>query len=280
MIPTWVLFAAAAGLLSNVFNTLCRYFLKDKDDATVWAWFFEFGRLLVFSCIVIFDFSIKLEVKTFLLLLIVGLTELGGDYFTMKMHAYTQLSISTIISRTRMIWIPIIAFLLLGEHLQGLDYLGILVLFLGVSITVSPHKFFFDKGAMFANLGAVVLAFNTTLLKAALPQASYSVVLLASTLPSVALFPLVIKNVRKNIPLFVKKKFPLKVTAILVHVVSIYCLLAALNAGDASKVNAVYQGMLITSVLFGIIFFKERQDIVRKCIGALVTIVGIILITA
>lgn len=279
MIPTWVLFAAAAGLLSNVFNTLCRYFLKDKDDATVWAWFFEVGRLVVFSMIVFFDFAIKWEAKTLLLLFIVGLTELGGDYFTMKMHAYTQLSISTIISRTRMIWIPIVAFLLLGEHLHGIDYLGIFILFLGVSITVSPHKFFVDKGAIFANLGAVVLAFNTTLLKAALPQASYSMVLLASTLPSVMFFPLAIKNVRKNIPEFVKKKFPLKVVAVLTHVVSIYCLLAALNAGDASKVNAIYQGMLITSVVFGIIFFKERQDILRKCIGALVTIVGIILVT-
>ncbi len=279
MIPPWVLFAVAAGLFSNVFNTLCRYFLKDKDDATIWAWFFEVGRLVVFSIIVFFDFSIKWELKTLLLLLIIGLTELGGDYFTMKMHAYTQLSISTIISRTRMIWIPLIAFLLLGEHLQGIDYLGILVLFLGVSITVSPHKFFIDKGAIFANLGAVVLAFNTTLLKAALPQASYSVILLASTVPSVTLFPFVIKNVRKNMPLFIKKKFPLKIAAVLVHVVSIYCLLAALNTGDASKVNAIYQGMLISSVLFGIIFFKERQDVLRKCIGALVTIVGIILVT-
>lgn len=279
MLPQWVILAAIAGLLSNAFNTLCRYFLKDKDDATIWAWVFEVGRLIVFGSFVFFNFSITFDGRVVFLLLLVGLTELGGDWFSMKMHAYTKLSISTIISRTRMIWIPVVAFLFLHEHLTTSDYLGIAILFVGVSITVAPHKLFADKGAMYANIGAIILAFNTTFLKALTSYASYTVILASSAVPSVILFPFVIKESRSGIITFVKTNFWLKVVAILTHVVSIYCLLVALDRGEASKVNAIYQGMLVTSVLFGIIFFKERQDILKKIVGAAVTLTGIILVT-
>ncbi|MDP3941507.1 MAG: EamA family transporter [bacterium] len=279
MIPTWVILAALAGLGSNIFATFSRYFLKDKDDATLWAWFFETGRLFVFGLVLLFDFSIRLEIKTILLLLLVGLTELGGDYFTMKMHAYTHLSISTIISRTRMIWIPIIAFFLLRESLHLTDYIGIAILFAGVSITVAPHKFLIDKGAKFANIGALILAFNTVILQALIPYASYSLIVASSAVPSVIFFPFVMRDPKKSIINFVKTKFWLKSFVVLAHVVSIYFFLAALKIGDVSRVNAIYQGMMVTSVFFGIIFFKERQDIVKKIIGAAVTIVGIILVT-
>ncbi|MBI2442899.1 MAG: EamA family transporter [Candidatus Levybacteria bacterium] len=278
MLSSWVVLAILAGLLSNAFNTLCRYFLKDKDDAAVWAWFFEAGRLVIFSVVVLFDFSIRQEPATFFLLLLVGLTELGGSYFTMKMHAYTHLSISTILSRTRMIWIPIVAFFFLREHLLSSDYVGIFVLFLGVSITVAPRRFFVDKGAMYANVAAFILAFNTIVLKAAIPQASYSTILLASAFPSVVFLPAVIKNARRSIVSFARTKLWLKIAAILMHVGSIYFFLAALDVGEVSKVNAIYQGMLVTSVFFGIIFFKEREDILKKCIGAAVTIVGILML--
>lgn len=179
MIPSWIILAALGGIASNFFNFVSRFALKDEGDSTAWAFFFEFTRLIIFIFLIFFDFSLKFEFKSFHLLFWVGFTEFISVYLYMKMHMYSHLSISTIISRTRLIWIPAIAFLFLGEHLKSVEYLGIIVLFVGLSIVVSPNKLFIDKGAIYANLAAFMIAINTILFKLAFPYASNSLILVA-----------------------------------------------------------------------------------------------------
>lgn len=279
MLPEWVLLAILAGFASNFFNFVSRFALKDEGDPTAWAFFFEFVRLIIFASFLLFDFSIKLEPKAFIYLFLVGFTEFISVYLYMKMHKYSHLSISTIISRTRLIWIPIIAFLFFGEKLQLTEYLGIGILFAGLSIVVAPHKFFIDKGAVYANLAAFAIAINTIMFKLALPYASSSVILVAFCLPSVIFFPLLMKNAKKRILDDGKRNFPLKLAGISGNIVSSYLFLWALHTGEVSKVNAIYQGMLVVSVLAGIIILKERQDIFRKLLGTTITIIGVILLT-
>ncbi len=108
MIPQWVLLTIFAGLASNGSNFLNRYVLKEKGDATSWAWFFETTRLLVFVFLAFFDFRVEFSLHSFLLLLGLGFTEFISIFLYMKMHAHAHLSISTILSRTRLIWIPVL----------------------------------------------------------------------------------------------------------------------------------------------------------------------------
>ena len=271
--------AILAGISSNVHNFFNRYLLKDKGDSTVWAWTFEFLRLLFFLPFLFFDFKMTFDTKTILILLSVGLTESLSVYLFMKMHKFTHLSISTIISRTRLIWVPMIAFLFLGERLNNMNYFGIGVLFLGLSIAVAPHKLFLDKGVIYANLAAVMIAINSVLLKQAAPFASTPVIMLFFSLPSVILFLFFIKDARKRL---INQNFGQKIPKLLgtgANVIGMFLLLAALRLGDVSRVNGLYQGMMVIGVLGGIIILKERQDILRKLIGTAVTIIGILLLT-
>lgn len=279
MLPQWVILAVLAGLASNFFNFINRYVLKEEGDPTAWAFFFEFVRLIVFTIILFFDFSLKLEFQSFILLFLVGFTEFISVYLYMKMHKFSHLSISTIISRTRLIWIPIITFLFFAEKLKLSEYLGIGILFFGLSIVVSPHKLFMDKGALYANLAAFVIAINTIMFKLSIPYASSSMILVAFCLPSVILFPLFMKNAKNRILSEAKKNFPIKLAGILGNIVSSYLFIWALHSGDVSRVNAVYQGMLIISVLAGIIILKEKKEIFRKLLGTAMTIIGVILLT-
>lgn len=214
-----------------------------------------------------------------MLLLAVGITEFISVYLYMKMHQYSQLSISTILSRTRLIWIPIIAYLFIGENLKPSEYFGILLLFAGVSVTVAPHKFFIDKGAIYANLAAFVIAINVILLKLVTPYASPSVILFSYSLPSVILFPLLMKNPKKRLLASSKKKLLPKIVATLASMGASYFLILALKTGDVSKVNAIYQGMMVTGVLAGIILLKEKEDIAKKIVGTAVTLAGVFLLT-
>lgn len=278
-IPSWIILAALAGIGSNILNFFSRYILKDEGDSIAWAWTFEFLRLLAFIPFLFFDFKLQLQIKSFLVLLTLGITEFISIYLYMQMHKFTHLSVSTILSRTRLIWIPIIAFLFFGERLTHWEYFGIALLFLGLSIVVAPHKLFVDKGALYANSAAFVIAINTILLKQALPFASTPVIMIFYSLPSVVLFPLFMKNAKQRlINQNLDKKIP-KLVGAGTNVAALFLLLTALNLGEVSKVNAVYQGMLVFGVLAGIILLKERKDTMKKLLGTAITIIGILLLT-
>lgn len=279
MTSNWIALAVLAGLASNFFSFVSRVALKDDGDANAWAFLFEAIRLIIFLGLMVFDFSLKVEFQTFNLLFWVGFTEFLSVYLYMQMHKYSHLSISTIISRTRLIWIPVIAFIFFGEHLKMVEYLGIAILFAGLSVVIAPHKLFLDKGAIYANLAAFMIAINTILFKLAFPYASNSVILAAFCLPSVILFPLFMKNSVKRIIREGKKNFTFKMAGIFANIISSYLFIWALHFGEVSKVNAVYQSMLIFGVLAGIIFLKERENIFKKLLGSAMTVIGVILLT-
>lgn len=279
LIPLWLILSLLTGLTSNAHNFLNRYVLKDGDDPTAYAWFFELGSTIFFCILLIFNWHLVLTPQSFLLFLLLGLTEFISIYWYMKMHSYSQLSISSILSRTRMIWIPILAFFFLAEQLRLIDYLSIAIIFIGVSITTAPNKLFIDKGALYANLSAFMIAINIIIMDLLLPYGSDTLINVVRGLPSVLLFPLLMKNPKIRLAkVFHTKKIP-RLTAIILASVSVLLFTTALRVGDASKVNAIYQGMLIFSVLAGIIFFKEREHILRTIAGAIITIIGVVLLS-
>lgn len=280
MVPNWVLLAVVGGLFSQVFNYICRYVLKRKDDdAIAWAWFYEILRLPIFLFIAFFDFKLEITAYSIILLLVIGLTEYISVYAYMKMHNLSELSITTILSRARLIWLPLLAFFIIGETLKLTDYLGIFLLFIGLSITVAPNRWFIDKGAMFAQLGALVTAINVLAQKMAVPYASPSVILVCYSLISVLMFPIFMKNPIQRLKDSASQNFPLKMIAVLASVGAGYVLLFALQTGEVSKVNAIYQAMMITGVIAGIIFLKERKNIFRKLLGTALAVIAIFFLT-
>lgn len=280
MVEPWILFAAIGGLSSNLFNFLSRYILRGSDgDSSAWAWLYETVRTPLFLILALLNFKLILNLHSALLFFGVGITEFISVYLYMKMHQYSHLSISTILSRTRLVWIPLIAYFSIGESLNLKDYMGILILFLGVSITVAPHKFFLDKGAIYANLAAFVIAVNVIILKEATPFASPPILLFFYSVPSMILFPIFMKNAKQRLILHSRQNFVPKMVAVLASMGAGYFLILALQSGDVSKVNAIYQGMMVTGVIAGIILLKEKKDILRKLIGTAVAIVAVILLT-
>lgn len=280
LFQNWIIIAVLAGLASNAFNFFNRYILKDKDDPTMYAWYQEALKLFIFGSIAIFDWKLIVNQKSIVIFILLGLSEFISVYMYMKMHSYTHLSISSLLSRTRLIWIAIFAFILIGEKLKISEYIGIVVLFFGISIAIAPKKLVADRGARYAASAAVIIALNVVILKLALPYASNSVVNAIVSLPSIFLFPLFMKNARTKIPLMLRTNLRLKSLAIGINAIGLLLFTLALRTSDTSKVSAIYNGMLIFSVLAGIIFLKKRENIGRKLVGATVTIVGVILLTS
>jgi drug/metabolite transporter (DMT)-like permease len=279
LLTNWIFLSIIAGLASNVFNFINRYLLKGDEDSTAYTWFYEVTRLFAFSLIAIVDWKLVLTSYSIIIFLLLGITEWISAYWYMKMHEHAHLSISSIISRTRLFWVPILAFFIIHESLKTPEYLGIIILFVGLSVVVSPKKLFVDKGANYANLAAFMIALNIVITKMALPYGSNAVINAAMALLPTLFFPLFIPNSTKRLKKIFQNNLLIKIIAIGFNVISVYVFTAALRFGDSGKVTAVYQGMIIVSILAGIIFLHERKDIGKKLVGAAITIVGVVVLS-
>src|SRR5260221_2042518 len=163
LMHSWIFIALVSGLLSNTSNFLHRFLLKDDKDPALYTWFLEVIRLLVAIVFLFFNFYLFLSSKTLLLLLVLGIVEAISIYVYMKQHAFTSLSISTIISRTRLIWTALFAFVFLGEHVSLMAYLGMVILFFGLSIGTAPRKIMADKGIKYSYFSATLISVSNVL---------------------------------------------------------------------------------------------------------------------
>ena len=77
----------------------------------------------------------------------------------------------------------------------------------------------------------------------------------------------------------VKTSFPLKTLAVVMFFVANYLFMTSQRLTDASKVSAIYQGMMIFAVLAGIFILNERENIARKIIGTIVVLGGVALLS-
>jgi uncharacterized membrane protein len=279
MLEPWVFIAFVSGLLSNTSNFLHRFLLKDDRDPALYTWFLQIVRLAVAIIFLAFNFYLVFSLKTLFLLVVLGIVEALSMYIYMKQHAFASLSISTIISRTRLIWTALFAFIFLGEQLSVMTYAGIAVLFLGLSVGTAPHKIMVDRGMKYAYLSAIFISVLNNLFKTASAVASAPVIVAAMAIPTIIGYPIIMKKSRQRIKAFFQAKILHKTIAALANVGSLFFLLWAISLGPVSVVNAIYQGTMIFAILAGIIFLKERDDIAKKLIGTAIALVGVMLLS-
>lgn len=275
----WLLFAGLAGALSSAFNFLNRYILKGDEDATSYGWYFELVRFIFFTAISFNSIFANYSFKTYFLLIASGLIEVLSVYIYMKMHSNSELSISAIISRTRLIWVPIFAFVFLGERLIFKEYVGLGILFLGVVTVISPRKISFDKGVKLAALSAIIVSIGSVVLKELSSTVPAPVTMVYISFPSVFMIPFLMKGAKIRLSNSLKTNKLVKAIAIFANVFAMFFYVNGLKFGEVSKVSAIYQSMAVLSVVTGVIFLKERKDVVKKMLGAVVVVFGILIMT-
>lgn len=177
-----------------------------------------------------------------------------------------------------MIWATVFGVVFLGEVLHPINYLGIIILFLGLSIVVAPKKFFVDRGVKYAVLFSLEVAIFSILLKAAVKDVSLPVVILGNAIPAMFVFLFLIKSKKASIASFLRNKFKEKVLFSITNFLAFTGFITAIQHGPVGIVTGIYQGMVVFGVLAGIIFLKERENIVRKIIGSIITVIGIFLL--
>lgn len=251
--------------------------LKDQGDSTAYGWWFEFVRTSFFALLLLSKPLPELTFEMTIPLLLVGISELFSVYVFMKMHSYTNLSISSVISRLRVIWSPLIAWFLVSERLTVPEYFGIVAIFIGIAVVTSPKEIKEDRGIKIALLFSFSSALLSTMMKGASAIASTELVIISQGILPLLMLPILMKSSISRIWNSVSHQFPQIALAGTFNIASSYLLVEALRISDASKTVGVYQAMTLFSVFYGIFILNEREKILRKIIGSIVVIIGVIL---
>lgn len=274
----WFWLSSLAGIASNGFNITNRTVLKDRGDHNAYAWWFELVRTSFFLILVLRQPLNVINLSNLLPLILVGLTELFSVYVFMKMHAYTELSISSIISRLRVVWSPLLAWFLVNERLTLSGYLGIITIFTGIALVSSPKKLRTDKGIRVAIVFSFSSALLSTVLKGVSGIATPELIIVSQGIIPLFVLPVFMKNSTARIIQIGLRKLPQILLAGAFNIVSSYLLVKALVLTDASKVVGLYQAMTVLSVIYGILVLKEKERLIQKIVGTLIVIIGIFII--
>jgi drug/metabolite transporter (DMT)-like permease len=278
MVQNWLVLAIVAGVSSVFFNAANRQTLKNGEDSTVYAWIFELIRFIFFASLIPFNYFLLCSARTTTILILLGFSELAGVYLYMKMHSHTELSISSILSRLRVLLVPMFAFVFLGERLTTLQYIGIITIFTGCLVVVGMKNNRSTKGIWYALAFVIVNTFSTLLLKSASSVASTAIVSAAFSFPAAVLIPLIMKSPRKRITFSTSILFKPTLLAAALNIITMYALVTSYQLAPAGQINGVFQGVTTLSVVFGIIFLHEKDHKLLKIIGGVLTTIGIILL--
>jgi len=275
----WFILALLAGAASNFFNIFNRSSLKDKGDSTVYAWWFELFRFLVFLILFLTNTILPSEPIAYLWLLLFGLTEVFSVYYFMRSHQLTELSLSTFVIKLQLIWTPILAFIFIGERLMLVDYCGIAIILFGIFIAIYSPEMKKDKGIMITFISSLLISLLAIFVKKAADYAITPLVMMSMSFPSIVILPLLMKNAQQRILSISKNSLRKNILGALSNVVAMYLSVSAVRIGSTSKVSAVYQGMMVIAIFYSIVVLKEKKQLWQKIIGAGVVILSLSLLS-
>jgi len=282
---SWQLLILISVVLYSISVLLQRVILKENESRPIaYSIIFQLlaGIVIGIVGLIFADMSLpsnpgSLFWNLILMTLLYGFSNL----FIFKSLKLTEASKFTIIFATRAFFTVLASSIVLKELLTGTQLLGTLLIFAGVIlVNLKTSKFSFDKGSLFALAGALAFGFATTndrfLLKS---FAVYPYLTLAFIAPSI-MMSLVFPKELKHIKLFLDKNLFKKMLVLTtIYALSAAAFFAALQkSANSSQVVSVNLTSVIVTVFLAVIFLKERDNLPKKIVGAILSFIGLLLL--
>lgn len=272
-----------AALSFAVARTIQRVLLKDeKHDAFVYTIYFELLVALIILPVALFNnFSVPplggIWPQFILMILLYGL----ANIFFYKAVKLTPISEVMIIAATSPIWTTITSVIFTGEDMNLKKLLGVFLAVIGVAfVFYQKRKLKLHIGHFYAFLSQVFFGIQLTNDKFLLQffnQTSYS--FLYYLLPGLfiaSIYPKKLSGIksllRKN------ARFGFVMPAILYATGSLLANTSFQIGAQASQVGVMFLLIPIFTVALGTIFLNERENLVRKLIGAVIVVLGVLMI--
>ena len=203
-----------------------------------------------------------------------------GSIFLFRAYSLSQVSTTSIIFSSRVVWTMVFASILLGESLGFNEISGAVLIFLGIVVVSWGNGLQFDKGNIFAVLSALFFAIgmvnepyllenNETLSVIAFEMMLTAPVIILLRRKSVKDIPIVIRNVNPLLILIPSAMFAFGAFSVL----SAYS-----SGGQLVHITPVTLTSRLFIVILSYIFLDERDKMLQKIIGVILCIAGTLII--
>lgn len=269
------LFFSAYGLLSRVLS------VKSENPIALSVLYGLFGTFFAIPVLFIEPFSFKAITAsvlsaTFFATVFYGIQE-ATQFF---MRKYLEASRSTIFFQLTPVVTFIVSILVLDETFSGNKVLGMGLIIAGNLIALYKHGGYVTRrGLMFAFVTVIALGLAYVADKAAsssYPQGLY--MMISYFFPAIYMIPLI----RGGRISALKKEYKLAGWRLpllgFVSASGYYFVLKTLRIAEASTAIPIIFTSTILTALGGIIILKERSNITQKLVGAVIVVVGVIIL--
>lgn len=281
---SWQLLVGIGVLTSGVSVLLQRTLMKDdKSDPFAYSVVFQLlTGLLIGAVALLRGFSAPDIMPLLPNLLLMTLLYGSGNVFMFTALKYIEASDFTIVFASRALWTIIAAVAFLKETFNMSQALGAILILTSIVIVTSRTKIFsLDKGHIYALLAAIAfgLAFaNDAYILRGFDLPSY--LFIAFVTPALVVWVFKPKATKQMKPLL-QGKTPYKLILLAtLYAASYITVFWAYQVGrNSAQIASLYETSIIVTVILGIVFLKERADLLKKLVGLVVSFVGVLLLS-
>ena len=279
----WFLYSLTAVASTTTLALLFRKVSTRSDDPRAFSFIFNLTALFIsISLVAVTGIGeINLDAQTAALLVASGLGYGIFQRYQFLARKNIEASIMQTIATPAGVIGYALAIVWLGEAVTLAKVLGYGLILLSALIVINPKpsKLKLNKYFILVVLIAGALSAAATIDRRVSPNFSsaltYASVLWAFQVVAVLLPTISISNIKKEIKLH-KNMIPLLAS---VNVVALFCTVSALQLAPVSSVSPVLASNVVFIALFGIIILRERQRTMCKLSAAVITFLGLFLVS-
>lgn len=281
---SWQIYLIISIILISCNGLFHRSLMKDdrSDSRAQTIVFLGIGGIIAIF-IALIQGKLQFSFPIFLIWNFVLLIFLSTPAYLLTYRSYQLIGASEVVLflTTGRLWNVVGATLFLHESITSIKVLGAIIILVGIGIVLyDKKKFIFNKGVIFALLAAFLFGMsdiNGFYILKTVSAANF--LIYAELLPVIVLLLLQPKIVKKLTYYFQKDK-AIKIIALTIFDVfgSLALFLAYQTGGKASVIGPLSATRVLITILLAMFLLKERNNIANKIIGAVVTLVGVMLL--
>lgn len=291
----WLISALVGALLHGLANIIDNHFTNNLFKGTIPLLFFAcLTNILFLPVIFILDFPSLISVSQIPLFLILGLTDILYLYPYYKALQNDDTSVVVSLFSLGKVFVPVLAFLIVGEILKPTQYIGFFIIILSSSLLTlnGTNKFKFNNSFYWMILCTFILAIETVMYKYIFTITTWGTGFLWGTLSSfVLILPLLFsRNIRINIlsqTRIFKENFPLFAFEEFLTFGGSAAYTYAISLMSVTVVSAIVSFQSVIVLIYALTLsrffpriFKENisiESIIKKIFLFIIMVLGVIL---
>jgi drug/metabolite transporter (DMT)-like permease len=279
---SWFYLALLVIFLNGAESILNRFFLKKEKDSNAYALLFHIIGIILFLFLFAIEWNLPSKPEAWLIAIVAAILWTAIAVISFKACRVADVSLKTPIARSKIFWALLFAAIIIGETITLDKIIGSILIFIGILIvSVDLNKKFGgfnDPGVKLTLLFAFLMGIVVVIDKLAMNYFQPSIYgFLQYLLPGIFLFAAIPNRINRMKKLVKRNGILLIITGMLVPI-GYWILLKVYQTAEVSSVIPVLESSVIISMLGGIIFLGERKDLIRRALGAIIVLIGVLII--